>query len=107
MKLGGQEVEFKSGELRFNIREPFYSAGKWFGWEGNTLGIGINEDILNFAKKHDCLLIITVGDSKQEYLTTPKAVENFCEQYKSYYKIKGVKLYIIQWARLIKLGDFF
>lgn len=34
------------------IHEIFYTAGRTFGWHGNITGIGLNEQILEYASKN-------------------------------------------------------
>lgn len=85
--------------LQFTIREPFFSAGKQFGWLGQTIGLGINEDALNFALKHNCKLRVKVGDiNNRVYEVDPAEWMQFAYKTKSIMVKGSTKLLIAQWT---------
>jgi len=76
-----------------HILEPYYTAGKKFGWEGNSVGIGIDWRIL----QGDGFLKVKVGDSEKVWVIDKKKARGFCQRYKSFHDIKTVKLGVIAW----------
>lgn len=105
--LDSQEIEFhESTRLIFlHIDEPFYTAGKMFAWEGNALGIGINEKIMDFAIKNNARICVTVANNPDLYIKTAVKLKKFCDEKKSLYSTKGTKLYVIQWAFFDRVVD--
>jgi hypothetical protein len=94
--INGEEIEYDESEgiLYLHIREPYYTAGRRFGWNGTMIGIGISYDILNFAtKKRLALIQITVGNGKKQYqIETIKYTESHSRMHK-----KGTLLILVPW----------
>ena len=86
--------------LKFQVREPFYSAGKQFGWQGVTVGLGISEEALEYALQHNCRIQVRVGEKKDRaYEIAAQAWKAFAEKNGSIMKCKDTKIYVIQWSR--------
>ena len=84
------------------IHEPFYKAGKIYGWPGRTLGIGLSKEILDRALMLHRKIRIILKDNKDRcYQADPVKWMEFAEKWKSiqYVKIGGQslpELYIMQ-----------
>ena len=102
-KINNQWIYRGKDYLAFHIDQPWWGAGKRFGWDGP--GIGINKKIIEKAKKMDLKLQITYyKNRKYRYEITPTLVEKRAKQYDSYYTARGkVKLLVIPVSSLKKL----
>lgn len=98
--FAGEEFEFEPRLkiLKFHIREPFYSAGKQFGWGKPTVGLGINYDALTFAVSHNAKIWVQVGSSPKIYEINAKTWLDFVRRFKSIDKHTGIALYVVQWS---------
>lgn len=99
----GQGVEVADGYLEIAIKEPFYSAGKQFGWKLHGIkkspGIGLSREILGYANSNKLMLRILV-DGKR-YIANPDDWVLFAIETNSYMNTKGgVILVIYPWERL-------
>ncbi len=87
-----------------NIREPFYSAGKKYGWEGATIGLGIKLEKLNGEGE----LLVTVGDKKDVWKIDKKTAREFVDKYKSTFNPPrgfGTVLGVIAWSQFTRVID--
>jgi len=86
-------------ELFLWIREPYYSCGKRYGWNP-PIGLGINEEALNFAVKKNLRLCIFVGNTKDRYYTIEAYKwKKFSERHKSIERHRKTQIYIIQFSK--------
>jgi hypothetical protein len=94
--INGELVEYNESEgiLSLHIREPYYTAGKRFGWIGTKIGIGISQQIIDFAHKKRLVLIrVTVGKGTKQYqIERRKYVESSDRMFK-----KGTVLILVPW----------
>jgi hypothetical protein len=96
-------VDDESNILYITLKEPFYSAGKKFGWDGNTVGLGVAKDIIKYAKEHNLMLAVKVGNGNW-YYTTPIKWLSFVAKYNSVWKTKeGKEIYLVRWSELQRL----
>lgn len=84
--------------LHFHIKEPFYSAGKKFGWIGATVGLGISEYALDYAERNNLKIQVTVAASRSAYRTTAKKWRDFSLLHGATMQRGGTPLIIIRWA---------
>lgn len=90
-----------------HIKEPYYSAGKTYGWGKEIFGIGIKTEIVDKAKKEKKNLYIKIGHEKDVWKITPKMVERLAKKYNSVKEVRfGAKLYVIPMNSLEKLPNF-
>lgn len=90
--------------IKTSIREPFFSAGKQFGWTGNSVGIGLSEEIIEFAFKNDYDICVSVGENPNLFWTSAKTWKSVCESKKQFFDLHdGKRLYVYQWSRLEKV----
>ena len=85
-------------ELFFRIEEPYYSAGKRYGWTP-PISLGINEQALFYAKRKKLKLCVFVGDGKDRYYEAdPDTWIRFARQHNSIEKHGNTRLYIMQFS---------
>lgn len=96
-KIQGQSVGHdKNGNITIHIKSLFLSAGKIYGFPNNSAGIGINEGIVDTARKSNRGIIITIGSNTQRrYFMTPYEVLMLSNEYSSVYEKNGVKLCVV------------
>lgn len=75
-----------------NIREPFYSAGKKYGWPYKSIGLGINKN--DFSGES---LSITVGDDPTIWTVNTEKALDVVHRYKAYYNARGTELFVVPW----------
>ena len=85
--------------LSFHIIAPFYSAGKQFGWFGATVGLGINEEALEFAIQNKLTIKVTVGSNKKAYEILALKWKEFALQHNSIMTKRDTTIYICQWSK--------
>lgn len=76
-----------------HIKEPFYTAGKLYGWIGKSIGVGI--DLRKIIG--DGNLFIRVGNSEKVWCVDKEIARQFIKNHKSYYDAKGIKLGVLAW----------
>ena len=104
-KFGTQQVIVDPSEkaIYTTLKEPFFSAGKQYGWSGNTVGLGIAKEIVNFAVANDYEINVRVGDKPEQFSIKAKDWLELVRKYKSIWKTKeGKEIYIVQWSSLNK-----
>lgn len=103
--FGSQMVEIYPEDkfVKTHIREPFFSAGKMFGWTGNTVGIGIAEEIVEFAVQNSFSICVTVGDNPNVFSMNSFAWKEFSEKHKSIHQVGDKKLLVVQWSEMKKV----
>jgi len=107
----GQEIQYSlsTHTVRTTIDEPFYKAGKIFGWEGKTPGLGINEKIIKFVKKIRATLIVHVSSANEDYWINFPTLKNFIDNNNCQYRVRNnVLVYVINWQLFRKklvIGD--
>jgi len=85
-------------ELFFRIIEPYYSAGKRYGWNP-SIGLGINEQALFYAKRKKLKLCVFIGNKKDRYYEAdPETWIRFARQHNSIEKHGNTRLYVIQFS---------
>jgi len=103
--FGSQAVEIDEEQkiLQTHLREPFYVAGKMFGWSGNTVGLSLSEEIIQWASDRDYYIILTVGSNPAKFGMSAKDWKAFVEKNKSIYKKDDKSLFVVQWSQLERL----
>ena len=77
-----------------HIKEPFFTAGRLYGWSGKAIGLGI--DLRKFLG--DGNMYVKVGDSEKIWVVDKEIARKFVKKYESYYEAKGgVKLGVLAW----------
>ena len=100
--IHGQKIFDDCYALYVWIDEPFYKAGKIYGWPNPTLGIGLNREILDRALMCERKIRIVLKDYEDRcYQTEPAKWKAFAEKWNSiqYVKISGQtlpELYVMQ-----------
>lgn len=94
-KLDNQWIFETPEYLAFHIDEPYWGAGKIYGWEG--AGLGINQKLIELAKKRKKELRVSFYKNRKfKYRITPTLVEKRAKQFNSYYEARGkVKLLVV------------
>jgi len=111
IKFEGQEIEYSlaSHVVRTTIEEPFYKAGKIFGWEGRTPGLGINDKIIKFLKKMKSVLIVHVSSANEDYWINYPTLKNWIDNNNCQYRVRNnVIVYVIPWnlfKKKLMIGD--
>ena len=83
--------------LYYELKEPFWTAGKKFGWLGTTAGIGINEKALDFADRNNASVHVLICGKL--YRALPKTWKNFADKYKSFHPAGSVVIVVMQWTK--------
>ena len=100
LKFRGENFLYSSEtrEIFFRIQEPYYSAGKKYGWNP-PIGLGINEDALNFAVKKNLRIGVFVGNTKDRYYSIPAYKwRRFALKHNSIEEHGSTKIYIAQFS---------
>ena len=69
--------------IEVHIKEPFWSAWKFYGWEKPTPGIGINEQIVDLAVRQMEDIHITINKDPKKYTISPKMILEIATKYNS------------------------
>jgi hypothetical protein len=85
--------DLEDSSLKFHIREPFFSAGKRFGWSGSSCGLGLNQQALDYAKKWNLKIIVTVHGKR--YVTHWKT---WLSNGRTWKLENGVSVLVLQWC---------
>ena len=83
-----------------HIKNPFYSAGRLYNWEGSPVGIGINLKAL----EGDGKIRIMVGSSNKIWEIDKYQALAFIKEHNSYYEARGTKLGVIAWSQFKPLS---
>ena len=76
-----------------HIKEPFYTAGRKYGWVGKPIGIGINlQELVG-----DDTIEITVGNSPKVWIISKTKARELIKTYQSYYDARGTRLGVLPW----------
>jgi len=99
LNLDGQKVVYnhESKIAKTTIKEPFYKAGKIFGWSDKSPGLGLNLKVIDFILKTKCTLIIHVESAGNDYWLKNDVLKAFLQQNNVDYKIRDTVLKIIPW----------
>ena len=81
------------------IKEPFYAAGKIYGWTHKYKSIGLGINLVKL--EGDGLLWVRVGESDKLYSIEKDLARKFIETYSSYHDAKSVKLGVIAWDAFV------
>ena len=95
LMLRGQEAIVTDDMiLHTKIDEPFFTAGKQLGWTDchSTAGIGLNEDLIQYASRNGYDILIKVGETKKRYIANPHEINRFCRANNSYWKTKTTRI---------------
>lgn len=94
MIIDGQQIEVTQSYVKVSLKKPFWSAWKQYGWTEGDEGFGINEKIVQRAKRTNKKILITTTFGMFEI--TPDKAEKMCRTYLSYFVTHGgVRLFII------------
>jgi hypothetical protein len=101
-KFDSQIVEVfpESGLIKTHIREAFHIAGKQYGWAGNPIGIGIAEEIVEFAAADNMDICVTVGDNPTIFCMNSRHWTELAKKFNSYYPIGDKKLVVVPWSEM-------
>lgn len=96
LNYDGQEASWDTEEkiLYVNIKEPFYSAGKIYGWEGNPMGVGINKGFVELAVNYGGTIRFTVDNHPIVYNIDAIRFKKFVTQHNSIWIKNKTQLYI-------------
>jgi len=78
------------------IKEPYYTAGKQFGWPGPMIGFGIKKSYLEGEGN----LIVKVNKNKKTWACEKSTLREFTSKYNSYCTAKrnhAVVLAVVPW----------
>lgn len=85
---------------KLHIREPFWTAGKKYNWEGNTAGLGI---ALEYFKGYDLdILEVTVGEEDTIWCIAKSKARALAKRYNSRYNARGTILYVLPWNEFVR-----
>lgn len=94
MSTQDTKVDHARKIMKTTIKTTFKLAGKTYSWKGNPEGIGLNSEIVGFAKNHDLSIVTHI----EELQTTKKypawKIVEWAGIYRSYYDSKGKILYV-------------
>jgi len=94
MEIKGQIVEVtEGGNLKIKIDSPYFSAGVKYNFPEKSIGIGINEGIVEEAIIRECLIFVEYG--KNIYCIAPSEILRIVRDYKSKEIQGSVTLYVI------------
>lgn len=99
--LGGQTcIHDRVENLLYHwLREPFWSAGKIYGWPGSPAALGANRAILDYAKSQVAKIRVFVQEKIDRcYETDPETWFEFARKYKAIYWASEVAIYLLQWC---------
>lgn len=96
--IQGEEYYQYMGVLFTVIREPFYSAGKQYGWSGNPIGLGLSQQALDHALRNSLLIRVQVGTTDKMYETSPRQWLDFARQHHALQQRGDTRLFIMQWT---------
>lgn len=83
-------------EIKDPIREPFWSAGQKYKWEGSRTGIGLNIDYFKDLKDEDYLKVkIIISKETKNYQIQKSKAKELVKRYNSQEMAKGVKLIVL------------
>jgi len=82
-----------------HIQEPFWSAGKQYGWPYKSPGLGI--DLRELAGEGN--LSVIVGKDKDTIWTMDKLrARKLTETHQSYFQAKSIRLAVLPWDQFEK-----
>jgi len=99
--LNGQQCihDQVEGSLYHWVREPFWSAGKLYGWSGSPAALGANRAILDYAESHKAKVsVFTQNKFDRCYEADPKTWIEFARKYKAVYWASEMPIYLLQWC---------
>ena len=72
------------------IKEPFWSAGQKYGWEGERTGIGLKISFFQGLADEDYLVIpINISKEKKFYKIQKRKARELVNKYNSYFMAKN------------------
>lgn len=89
--------------ININIKVPYYSAGKKYGWEGNSIGIGVPAKRLR--EKNETLQVKLKSDGKVYEIPIMKARE-LVLKYNSFFLAKKTRLAVIPMQEFEIVGEY-
>ena len=101
MVLHGQLCVYDKVEriLYHWVREPFWSAGKIYGWPGSPAALGANRAILDYAKIHEAKVrVFTQGKFDRCYEADPGEWLEFVRKFNAIRWASRVAIYLLQWC---------
>jgi hypothetical protein len=91
------EIDDKEGFMTTALDEPFYTAGKILGWKGNSVGIGIAKEIVEYGACRWFSIVVIVNNRK--YVYDAEDWKKVCEENKWLYTVSNDKtLYVLPWS---------
>lgn len=77
-----------------HIQEPFFTAGRLYGWMGKPIGLGIDLRLLQGEGN----IYVRVGISDKIWILDKQIARRFVQKHQSYYDAKGgVRLGVLAW----------
>jgi hypothetical protein len=105
-RFGSQTVNIDEleGYLYTHLEECWYKAGKTLGWKGNSTGIGIAKDIVDYAASKWLNIAVTVGSNPHWFIFDAEEWKKICEANKWIYQVDHDKIiYVLPWSMLKKV----
>lgn len=105
-RFGSQVVDIddKEGFLSTHIETPFFTAGKLLGWKGKSVGIGLSEEIVRYAKEHLYTIVVTVGSNQSKFYLDGEDWYYTCQNNHWTYKVDKEKtVFVMPWFMLKKI----
>ena len=89
------------------IRQPFWSAGQKYGWEGSRTGIGLNVLYFKEMDDKDCLEVpITISGVTNLYQIQKSKAKELVKQYRCWFVAKdGTRLIVLPLQDFVLVGN--
>jgi hypothetical protein len=96
VKIAGQPIVIHSHFLYLHLKKgPFLSAGKKFGWNPPVPGLGVNAEIVRYAREKDLVIRIFVKAKLDRcYETHPNIFLGLGRRY----IVERTALYLLPWS---------
>lgn len=78
------------------IREPMWSAGRKYNWQGDPTGVGLNIKYLKEATENELIEVpVTISTHTKTYTIPKWRARELYKEYNSVYKVKGQTLIVL------------
>lgn len=81
------------------INEPFYTAGRKYGWDGPTIGLGIRKELL----EGEGLLKVRVSGKPTIYTIDKLKARDIALKYRSFHTARSVTIWVLPWSEFDKI----
>lgn len=78
----------------------FFTLGRWlykewsrFGWKNGMIGVGLNEELLEFASSTNRLIVLLDGKSHNVFVANPKELLRNCDGWIVSHTARGVPIF--------------